>query len=46
MLLPLMLADRKGERVKNKLPLWLGTQVSGACSAPALPCLACDPAEG
>ena len=27
MLLPLMLADRKGEHVQRKLPLWLGTQV-------------------
>lgn len=44
MLLPLMVADRKGERVKNKLPLWLGTQVTGLlCSGSAL---ACNPAAG
>ena len=44
MLLPLMVADRKGERVKNKLPLWLGTQVT--CLLRSASAFACDRAMG
>lgn len=40
---PLMLADRKGAAVKNRFPLWLGTQVWPLfLSASDTMCHACD----
>lgn len=42
MLWPLMLADKKGVKVKNKFGIYLGTQVLSCFSHIVLPHASCD----